>query len=352
MTAGICHHLICQTFMMMAVITAQEITSTNEEEDAASSVMEATAVATWPKGDPGARIQARARELEDEISSFCVDSANRITVSARNCIMSRVFEMVMVAERPPVGDILEGLAVATAGRPAAVPAGPGVQGVTGTATMGHPVSGIAGGVSYAAALGSRATSTVQGPSRNGPSGPQGAGAPGAVLRQDYVAFLTLDGSTENPARDVVRILKLNIDRVAMSIKDVTLRHTRYGVTVFSHIKQSLINMKKVIEENTVARTAIKEDTYVPMRTHCASYGHGRSSCLLSNDAARATCMRCATEGHTGSQCTVGERDVAVKCAACQRARLSAADHPAGHPQCLLLKEKVARLRARTNYGGA
>ncbi|KAL3258805.1 hypothetical protein MRX96_046367 [Rhipicephalus microplus] len=31
--------------------------------------------------------------LEDKISSFCADSANRITVSARNCIMSRVFEM-------------------------------------------------------------------------------------------------------------------------------------------------------------------------------------------------------------------------------------------------------------------
>ncbi|KAL3258794.1 hypothetical protein MRX96_046356 [Rhipicephalus microplus] len=53
----------------------------------------------------------------------------------------------MVAERPPVGDILEGLAVATAGGPAAVPAGPGVQGVTGTVTMGHPVSGDPGGVS-------------------------------------------------------------------------------------------------------------------------------------------------------------------------------------------------------------
>ncbi|KAL1467491.1 hypothetical protein MTO96_042143 [Rhipicephalus appendiculatus] len=39
-------------------------------------------------------MQARARELEDEISRFCADSANRITVSARNYIMTRVFELV------------------------------------------------------------------------------------------------------------------------------------------------------------------------------------------------------------------------------------------------------------------
>ncbi|KAL3258806.1 hypothetical protein MRX96_046368 [Rhipicephalus microplus] len=73
--------------------------------------------------------------------------------------------------------------------------------------MGHPVSGVPGGVSYAAALGSEAISGVQVPSQNGPLGPQGAGTPGAGLRQDHVAFLTLVGSTENPARDVAGILK-------------------------------------------------------------------------------------------------------------------------------------------------
>ncbi|KAL3199008.1 hypothetical protein MRX96_044107 [Rhipicephalus microplus] len=95
-----------------------------------------------------------------------------------------------------------------------------------------------------------------------------------------------------------------------------------------------------------------EDAHVPTYAHCASYRHGRSSCPLSSDAARVTCTRCATQGHTGSQCTVREGDAAVKCAACQRAGLSAAGHPAVHLQCPLLKEKVARLRARTNYGGA
>ncbi|KAL3249906.1 hypothetical protein MRX96_055774 [Rhipicephalus microplus] len=46
------------------------------------------------RGDPGTRMQTRAREIEDEISRFCADSVNRITVSARNYIMSRVFELV------------------------------------------------------------------------------------------------------------------------------------------------------------------------------------------------------------------------------------------------------------------
>ncbi|KAL3198221.1 hypothetical protein MRX96_044494 [Rhipicephalus microplus] len=39
-------------------------------------------------------MQTRAREIEDEISRFCADSVNRITLSARNYIMSRVFELV------------------------------------------------------------------------------------------------------------------------------------------------------------------------------------------------------------------------------------------------------------------
>ncbi|KAL3197775.1 hypothetical protein MRX96_044732 [Rhipicephalus microplus] len=61
---------------------------------AISSVSEATAVTTGSRGDPGTRIQARERELQDEICRFCTDSANHITVSARNYIMPRVFEMV------------------------------------------------------------------------------------------------------------------------------------------------------------------------------------------------------------------------------------------------------------------
>ncbi|KAH8021082.1 hypothetical protein HPB51_012366 [Rhipicephalus microplus] len=370
---------------------ARQTTGTSVEEDAASSVSEATAVAIGPRGDSGARIQAHARELEDEISRFRTNSANWIAVSARNYIMPQVFEMVnlcsdmqadaatergaalalrgqliearreiaglkrqvMVAERPPVGDILENLAVATAGGPAAVPAGPGIHEVTGTATMGHPVSGVAGGVSYTAALGSGVTSGIRGPSRNGPLGPQRVATLGAALRQDHVAFLTQVGNTENPARDVARTLKSNIDPVAKGINDVTLRHTRVRVSFWERVGtigyvvevdpeafRRIMASSRISIGCTVVRAW--EDAHVPTCTYYASYGHGRSSCPLSNDAARASCTRCAIEGHTGSQCTVREGDAAVKCAACQRAGSSANGHPAGHPKCPLLKEKVSK----------
>ncbi|KAL1487001.1 hypothetical protein MTO96_046713 [Rhipicephalus appendiculatus] len=69
-------------------------TGVNEEEDAGSSVSEVTAVGIGLRADLGTRMQARARELEDEVYRFCADSANRITVSARNYIMTRLFELV------------------------------------------------------------------------------------------------------------------------------------------------------------------------------------------------------------------------------------------------------------------
>ncbi|KAL3198023.1 hypothetical protein MRX96_014559 [Rhipicephalus microplus] len=81
--------------------------------------------------------------------------------------------LVLEVQLPLVGDILGGLAAATTVCPAAVSAGPGVQVVTGPAAMSPPGSRVAGCMSYLAALGSGATSEIQGPSRNGPSGPQG-----------------------------------------------------------------------------------------------------------------------------------------------------------------------------------
>ncbi|KAL3183343.1 hypothetical protein MRX96_000317 [Rhipicephalus microplus] len=254
---------------------ARQTTGTSVEEDAASSVSEATTVAIGPRGDSGARTQAHARELEDEISRFRTEFSQ---LDRSECPQLhhasgvRDGELVLghaggrghgagrgtgaagPADRSAQGDCWpekagDGGRAASGGGtssktwlwlplggPAAVPAGPGIHEVTGTATMGHPVSGVAGGVSYTAALGSGVTSGIRGPSRNGPLGPQGVATPGAALRQDHVAFLTQVGNTENPARDVARTLKSNIDPVAKGINDVTLRHTRYGVTVFSHIK--------------------------------------------------------------------------------------------------------------------
>ncbi|KAL1467489.1 hypothetical protein MTO96_042141 [Rhipicephalus appendiculatus] len=69
-------------------------TDSNQDNDAQSSVSGTTAVETGLGVDPGSRAQARARDLEDEISRFCADPSNRITVSCRNYIMTRVFELV------------------------------------------------------------------------------------------------------------------------------------------------------------------------------------------------------------------------------------------------------------------
>ncbi|KAH6920325.1 hypothetical protein HPB50_028683 [Hyalomma asiaticum] len=62
-------------------------TSGDVADDPGSSVSGVTAAGAGTRADLGARTQARAREIEDEISRFCADSPNRITVSARNYII-------------------------------------------------------------------------------------------------------------------------------------------------------------------------------------------------------------------------------------------------------------------------
>lgn len=444
-----------------------------EDEDAGSSVSEGTAVAIGHRADPGARMQVRARELEDELSRFCADSANRITVSARNFIMSRVFELVnlcsdmradaatergaalalqgqlaesrrevaglqrrvLAAERAPVGDILGGLVAPPAVAPGEFPAGPGVR------VAGGAGPAVAGVPTYAAVVRAGGPAGVPGVGPVGPAGPIRTAAPGTAVpgaRHEHVAFLTPVGATEAPARDVVRLLKANIDPVANDIRDVTLRHTRYGVTVFTNNAQTITNIKNAISENAVTRAAMtvrvparrnphvrfsgvdpdlgpeeflrlldernptlrlgadlsnvkvtfrerggtkayvvevepeafrrvmasprlsvgwtmvhaSEDLHVPTCTFCSSYGHGRSSCPVAADPTKAVCMRCGAGGHVGAACTVRMGDAAVCCAACRRAGLEASGHPTGFPGCPLLTERVARLRARTHYGGA
>ncbi|KAH7961028.1 hypothetical protein HPB52_001213 [Rhipicephalus sanguineus] len=262
------------------------------EDDAGSSVSETTAVETGRRTDHGAQAQARARELEDQVSRCCADSANRIMVSARNFILTCVFELVglcsdlradaavergaalalqgqlaearreiaclqrhaLVAERPLVGDVL-------AGRAAAAVHGPsGVHGSDTGVPLGAPptLSGPTGGLSYAAVLRPGPTTGGQPLGRPGFPGvaEAAAGEATTATRHDHVAFLTPTGPTDAPARDVVRTLKANIDPVAKDIRDVTLRYTRYGVTVLTNTRQSLLNMRAAIEENAVTRAAM------------------------------------------------------------------------------------------------
>ncbi|KAH7963916.1 hypothetical protein HPB52_023789 [Rhipicephalus sanguineus] len=111
--------------------------------------------------------------------------------------------------------------------------------------------------------------------------------------------------------------------------------------------------QRVMQRISIGWTSVRvtEDLHVSTCTFCATYGHGRSSCPLRNQPERAVCTRCGTEGHTGSSCHVRSGDPSVCCVECRRAGLDETGHTTGFSQCPLLLDRVARLRARTNYGG-
>ncbi|KAH6940887.1 hypothetical protein HPB50_009347 [Hyalomma asiaticum] len=67
--------------------------------------------------------------------------------------------------------------------------------------------------------------------------------------------------------DVMKLLKSNIDAVAEDIRDVTLRNTRYGITAFSHTRQSLVNMQRAVEANSVTRAAVSVRVSERKRPH-------------------------------------------------------------------------------------
>ncbi|KAL1474086.1 hypothetical protein MTO96_038253 [Rhipicephalus appendiculatus] len=155
-------------------------TDSNQDDDAQSSVSGTTAVETGLRVDPGSRAQARARDLEDEISRFCADPRNPITPSLcganswRRAGRSRacrgeswwrrdrrlgMFWLVRLAFIDWVGSSL------------ADPGGPAVVGVGGGLAA---CLGAAGGMSYAATLGSGALPGTPGAARTGLPGPQAA----------------------------------------------------------------------------------------------------------------------------------------------------------------------------------
>ncbi|KAH7985228.1 hypothetical protein HPB49_026538 [Dermacentor silvarum] len=213
-------------------------------------------------------------------------------------------------------------------------------------------------------------------------------------------------------RDFLRLLKKNIDPGAKHIKDISLLHTRYGLTVFSNNNNRLTICRHAIKDNSVTRASrlvrlgqkrnphvkfngvdpdiapdeflrvlnernegldldlekckvrvtfreragtsafVAEvdpevfkrimkrpppDLHVPTCTYCATYRHGRMTCPHKDDPAKATCMK------------VRMGDDAVCCTECKKLG-HATTHPTCLPSCSVLLEKVARLRARTNYG--
>ncbi|KAH6941539.1 hypothetical protein HPB50_019494 [Hyalomma asiaticum] len=94
--------------------------------------------------------------------------------------------------------------------------------------------------------------------------------PAVREEQQHVAFLTPSNQTAAPARDVLRLLKTNIDPASKAITDVTLR-----------LIQEL--QKTNDAAATDARANVSQDLHVPTCTFCATYGHGRTTCPHKTD---------------------------------------------------------------------
>ncbi|KAH7963891.1 hypothetical protein HPB52_023764 [Rhipicephalus sanguineus] len=435
-----------------------------DDEDAISSVSQRTAVPHRLRTDVGTRVQTRACEIEEELSRYCVETANRIPVNARHFIMARVFELVKLCSdlradaasergvvtalqgqlqetRREVADlhrraVLAETRTATVALSEAAVLPADLQ--TSQARPGFPAGPL--GALLPSSVPPTAAMTYAAVLQAGAALPTGPSvtAPGrGPTLHEYGAFVTPIAPSATPARDSLRLLKDNIDPAAHDIRDVTLRQTRYGLTVLAHSRQTLTNMRQAIAANAITCAALSmripdkrnphvrfsgvdpdivseefisrvaernphlqldtdkckvrasfkersgtsafvaevdpeafarimrqprisvgwtsvrvtEDLHVATCTFCATYGHGRCSCPLRSEPARAVCTRCGTEGHLGTACTVRLGESAVCCAECRRAGLQVEGHPTGFPQCPLLLDRVARLRARTNYGG-
>ncbi|KAH7961728.1 hypothetical protein HPB52_011602 [Rhipicephalus sanguineus] len=211
--------------------------SDRDNEDALSCVSQTTAVLTTSRLDVGTRVQARAREIEEELSRFCLDAGNRIPLHARHFIMARVFELVELcsdlrasaaSERGAVLALKDQLAETrrenTALHQRAILAESRSCLLPPLGPLWPVFADVAGGTSA-------------------PVLPPGL--------HEHVTFVTPLAPSTTPARDTLRLIKANIDPVEKDIRDVLLRHTRYGITVFSNTLQTLHNMKRAIEENAV-----------------------------------------------------------------------------------------------------
>ncbi|KAH7959459.1 hypothetical protein HPB49_011317 [Dermacentor silvarum] len=63
----------------------------------------------------------------------------------------------------------------------------------------------------------------------------------------HIMFLTPIAPSSAPARDVATLLSANLDPVTVVIGDISMNHTRHGITVFTDDKQSLERLKSAIE---------------------------------------------------------------------------------------------------------
>ncbi|KAH7963707.1 hypothetical protein HPB52_022445 [Rhipicephalus sanguineus] len=308
--------------------------SDGDNDDALSSVSQTTAVLTTSRLDVGTRVQARAREIEEVLSRFCLDAGNRIPVNARHFIMARVFELVELCSDLGAGAASERGAVLalkdqlvetrgenTALHQRAILAEsrscllPPVLAANDAATAAfppsqpdHPAALLQRSVpgpprqpaprTYAAALASGMEPPGP-PSRTLPSGTSAPAIPPGL--HEHVAFVTPLAPSTTPARDTLRLIKANIDP--------------------DGLPSGLWRIYTSLRARFVPSTDTAE------------------ACPVRDDAARAVCTRCGTEGHLGTDCAVRMGGPAVTCVECRRAGLEASGHPTRHPLCPLLVDR-------------
>ncbi|KAH7933123.1 hypothetical protein HPB49_008888 [Dermacentor silvarum] len=83
----------------------------------------------------------------------------------------------------------------------------------------------------------------------------------------FIMFLAPIAPSAAPARDVAALLKQNIDLVAEGIGDITPRHTRFGLTVFTNEQEYFDRLKSEIERNPVTCTALSIKVAEKRRPH-------------------------------------------------------------------------------------
>lgn len=111
-------------------------------------------------------------------------------------------------------------------------------------------------------------------------------------------------------------------------------------------RRQLLQCRQIVIGWTVV-TAV-DDFHVPMCTYCATYGHSRRACPNAGHPDKVVCTKCA-QNHLAEQCAVRSGDDAVACNECRKLGRPSS-HPTGHIECPVLVDRVARLRARTDYG--
>lgn len=157
-----------------------------------------------------------------------------------------------------------------------------------------------------------------------------------------------------PAANIIQQINLrnsHIDldpqtcRVAISYKERSGNFT-HVLEIDPSAYRTLVSRGQVLLGWTVAK--VVEDFHVPMCTYCATYGHPRRSCPVGSDPNKMVCTKCAGT-HSAEACTVRMGDTAVLCNECRKEGRQSS-HPTGHECCPVLQDRVARMRARTDYG--